>query len=84
MNRSRLILVLTILIIVAAAAVNAVAAQRRVSQKEFTAQVLNQYIKYYCPNAGVCSRKKALEGLKRDWPHVYKLGFQVLEENDEK
>lgn len=60
-------------------AVNTVKAQRTVNQKEYTVQVLDQYIKYYCPNAGTCTRKKALERLRRHWPHIYKLGFQILE-----
>lgn len=60
-------------------AVNAVKVQRTVNQKEYTIQVLDQYIKYYCPNDDTCTQKKALERLRRDWPHVYKLGFQILE-----
>lgn len=56
--------------------------QRKVTEKEYAARILDQYIRYYCPNAGMCTRKKALERLQRDWPHVYKLGFSILEENE--
>lgn len=59
--------------------VSAVRRQQSVTDQEYAAQVLDQYIKYYCPSAGVCSRQKALRRLRRDWPHVYKLGFQILE-----
>ncbi len=75
-------LFLIILIIIVSIAMNAIRTQRQVSQKEFTTQVLDQYIKYYCPNAGICDRKKALGRLRRDWPHVYSLGFSILEENE--
>ena len=43
--------------------------------KLFTLKVLDQYIKYYCPNSGTCTRKNALRRMKRDWPHIYRLGF---------
>lgn len=62
---------------------HAVRIQRTVTPKEYATQVLDQYMKYYCPTSGICTRKKALQKLRRDWPHVYQLGFQVLE-NDEK
>mgnify|MGYP001588824693 FL=1 len=55
---------------------------KQISDKEYAAQVLDQYIRYYCPNAGICTRKEALRRLRADWPHVYKLGFSVLEENE--
>jgi len=71
-----------ILLIIIFLAVKAVKIQNAVTKEEFAAQVLDQYIKYYCPNAGTCDRKKALERLQRDWPHVYKLGFSILEENE--
>lgn len=61
-------------------AIRAIQTQRKVTQKEYTAQVLDQYIRYYCPAVGTCSRTKALDRLRRDWPHVYQLGFQVLED----
>lgn len=64
--------------------VSAVNRQRSVTDQEYATRIIDQYIKYYCPNAGVCSRKKALERLRRDWPHVYKLGFQILERDYEK
>lgn len=54
-------------------------AKKQTGEKEYATQVLDQYIRYYCPNAGTCTRKKALSRLKSDWPHVYKLGFQALE-----
>ena len=71
-----------ILLIIIFLAVKAVKIQNAVTKEEYAAQVLDQYIKYYCPNAGTCTRKKALERLQRDWPHVYKLGFSILEENE--
>ncbi len=51
-------------------------------QKRFTSEVLEQYIRYYCPNAGVCRESQALERMNREWPHVYRLGFQVLEHEE--
>ena len=82
MKSSPLILFLVITAIIAVFAINLIKIQQSVSDKEYAAQVLDQYIKYYCPNAGTCDRKKALERLRRDWPHVYKLGFSILEENE--
>lgn len=61
-------------------AIRAIQTQRKVTQKEYTTQVLDQYLRYYCPAVGTCTRKKALDRLHRDWPHVYQLGFQVLED----
>ncbi|MBI5357157.1 hypothetical protein HZB78_06135 [Candidatus Collierbacteria bacterium] len=81
MTQKRRILFLVILIIIAAA-INAIKTQNRVSQKEFTTQVLDQYIKYYCPNAGTCSREKALSSLRSDWPQLYSRGFSILENNE--
>lgn len=48
----------------------------------FATKVLDQYIKFYCPQAGTCTRKDALSRMRREWPHVYRLGFQVLEQDD--
>ena len=56
--------------------------KKQISDKEYALQVLDQYIRYYCPNAGTCTRKKALQRLRADWPHIYNLGFSVLEENE--
>lgn len=56
--------------------------KKQISDKDYALQVLDQYIRYYCPNAGTCAREKALERLRLDWPNVYKLGFSVLEENE--
>ncbi len=72
-----------ILLIIIFLAVRAAKIQNAVTKEEYAAQVLDQYIRYYCPNSGICDRKKALERLQRDWPHVYALGFSILE-NDEK
>lgn len=74
------ILFIAVLIVLAVAAVGR---QQSVTDREYAAQVLEQYIKYYCPNAGTCTRKKALERLRRDWPHVYELGFNILEKDYE-
>lgn len=83
MNRSVRLSILVLLIIIASLAVNSVVTQTKITEKEYAGQVLDQYIKYYCPTAGTCARKKALEKLRRDWPHVYKLGFQALENDKE-
>lgn len=56
--------------------------QKQISDKEYAAQVLDQYIRYYCPRDNVCSHRQALIRMQRDWPHIYKLGFFVLEENE--
>lgn len=56
--------------------------KKQVSDKEYAAQVLDQYIRYYCPRDNVCSHRQALIRMQRDWPHIYKLGFSVLEENE--
>lgn len=53
-----------------------------ISDKEYSALVLNQYIRYYCSRDGDCSRKQALNRAKRDWPEIYNLGFSILEENE--
>ena len=71
-----------ILLITIFLAVKAATFQNAVTKEDYAIQVLDQYIKYYCPNAGTCTRKKALERLRRDWPHVYRLGFSILEENE--
>jgi cell division protein FtsI/penicillin-binding protein 2 len=73
-----IVLLITIVYLAVVTAID----QRKVTEEEYAAQVLNQYIKYYCPNAGTCDRKKALERLRLDWPHVYRLGFSILEENE--
>lgn len=70
-----------ILLIITFLAAKAVKIKNAATKEEYATQVLDQYIRYYCPHAGVCSREKALSNLRRDWPHVYKLGFSVLEEN---
>ena len=56
--------------------------KKQVSDKEYAAQVLDQYIRYYCPRDNVCNHRQALIRMQRDWPHIYKLGFSVLEENE--
>lgn len=48
----------------------------------FATKVLDQYIKFYCPQSGTCTRKDALSRMHREWPHVYQLGFQELEQDD--
>ena len=53
--------------------------KKQINDREYAIQVLDQYIRYYCPNTGTCTKEKALLRLKRDWPHVYNLGFQILE-----
>ena len=54
--------------------------KKQISDKEYATQVLDQYIRYYCPKDGVCSHRQALDRMQRDWPHIYKLGFSILEE----
>jgi hypothetical protein len=56
--------------------------EKQISDKEYALQVLDQYIRYYCPRDNVCSRHQALARMQRDWPHIYKLGFSILEENE--
>lgn len=56
--------------------------KKQVGDKEYATQVLDQYIHYYCPHDNICSRRQALDRMRRDWPHIYKLGFSVLEENE--
>ena len=56
--------------------------KKRISDKDYALQVLDQYIRYYCPRDNVCSRRQALARMQRDWPHIYKLGFSILEENE--
>lgn len=53
-----------------------------ISDKDYALQVLDQYIRYYCPRDNICSHRQALTRMQRDWPHVYKLGFSILEENE--
>lgn len=48
----------------------------------FATNVLGQYIRYYCPHSGLCTRKKALIRMKTNWPHIYRLGFQELREEN--
>jgi len=56
--------------------------KKQISDKDYALQVLDQYIRYYCPRDGDCSRKQALTRAKRDWPEIYNLGFANLEENE--
>lgn len=56
--------------------------QKQISDKEYAAQVLNQYIRYYCPRDGDCTREQALARTKKDWADIYDLGFFLLEENE--
>lgn len=55
---------------------------KQISNKEYAFQVLDQYIRYYCSRDNICSHRQALNRMQRDWPHIYKLGFSVLEENE--
>ena len=53
--------------------------KKQISDKDYTLQVLDQYIRYYCPRDGDCNRKQALGRIKKDWPEAYNLGFYMLE-----
>jgi|GEM_PF-5798000 len=82
MNRFRRLTTIVLLITIVYLAVVAAINQRKVTEKEYALQVLDQYIRYYCPKDGVCSHHQALARMQRDWPHIYKLGFSILEENE--
>jgi hypothetical protein len=56
--------------------------KKQISDKDYALQVLDQYIRYYCPRDGDCSRGQALARAKKDWPEIYNLGFFILEENE--
>lgn len=56
--------------------------QKQASDQEYASQVLDQYIRYYCPRDGDCTKKQALARAKKDWAEIYDLGFFLLEENE--
>jgi len=62
----------------------AVSSTQGISDKEWASQVLDQYIRYYCPTSGICNRKNGLERMRRDWPRIYLSGFNILEDFDSK
>lgn len=51
-----------------------------IQEKEYAMQVLDQYIKYYCPQSGTCTRRQALRRIRKDWPAMYNLEFNILDD----
>lgn len=54
-------------------------AEPRLSLKEYTARVFNNFEKYQCSHEGICGIQKSLSYLHKKWPHIYNLGFSILE-----
>lgn len=50
------------------------------SETEFASQVLDQYIRYFCPRDGICDHSQGLKSLRLAWPNVYQAGFSILED----
>jgi uncharacterized membrane protein len=79
MNRHKQLSIIILLIIIFLA-VAAIKVQKSVTKEEYAAQVLDQYIKYFCPRNNICSQKAALNNLRLSWPNVYQAGFSILED----
>lgn len=53
------------------------------SPANYTARVFSHFERFHCAHSGICGTSKSLSYLQKKWPHIYNLGFSILE-NDQK